>query len=264
MYKGLLGALLVAFPLLLSAQSQDNSYYSITVGGGYTSAYTSSTSNEVAVAKTGQTYQQYNDSVSSFQTGRFNWAATIWYHRALGLNWSLQAGIGYVDMGFRRQQKNIQLGDYTYPGIGDGRLVEFSNTKKSIDYDYRFHYVQVPVWFNYHMFKSKDYRTSFDFTTGLSLAFLVKHRLTARLNEFKVDEKEVFQLDSTGYDARTINAQLNVGFRMEHKLDKEITLIVQPMYSIHPFSLTNDPLSVRAYGFMLNAGVVIDLENLKD
>lgn len=264
MYKRFLGMIILAFPLVLSAQSQEKSYYSITVGGGFTSAYTSSTSNDIAVAKTGQSFQQYNDSITSFQTGRFNWGVTLWYHRALGINWSMQAGIGYVDMGFRRQQKNIALGDYTYPGIGDGRLIEFSNTKKSIDYDYRFHYVQVPVWFNYHLFKSSDYRTTFDFTTGLSLTFLAKHRLTARLNEFKVDEKDVFQLDSTGYDARTLNAQFNLGFRIEHKLEKDITLIFQPMYSIHPFSLTNDPINVRAYSFMLNAGIVVDLENFKN
>jgi hypothetical protein len=32
------------------------------------------------------------------------------------------------------------------------------------------------------------------------------------------------------------------------------------MYSIHPFSATNDPISARLYGMMLHVGVVVSLD----
>jgi len=172
----------------------------------------------------------------------------------------IQTGLGYLDMGYRREQNDLKFADWTYPGVGDGRIIENSNTRKSINYDYRFHYLTIPVWANYIIAKSKDFKTTYAFTGGITGNVLLKHRLTARLDNFTLDGEDKFQLDSTGYNARTLNMQVNVGVRIEHKLEKNITAIVQPMYTFHPISATNEPISAKLYGFILHVGVVANLD----
>lgn len=260
MTKRFLLILMLSSPIFTFAQTQENSYFSLTVGGGLAGAKTSSESSTIANARLGQTYKQYNDSVQSFQSTRINYSATLWYHHIINSELTLQTGLGYVDMGWRREQNNLKYGDFTYPGVGDGRIIENSNTSKNIDYDYRFHYLQIPVWINYLAFKSKDFKTTYSFTGGLTGNVLLKHALTARLDGFNLDSKSKFQLDSTGYDARTFNMQFNVGLRVEHKLEKNITAIIQPMFSIHPLSATKDPISASLYGMMLHVGLVLSLD----
>ncbi len=193
MIKRFLLFLLLSTPILTFAQTQEDSYFSVTVGGGLAGAYTSSESTNLAVYKMSQNYKQYNDSVQPFQTTRINYSATLWYHHIINSELTLQTGLGYVDMGWRREQNNLNQGDFTYPGVGDGRIIENSNTTKNINYDYRFHYLQIPVWINYLAFKSKDFKTTYSFTGGLTGNVLLKHALTARLDGFTVDSKSKFQ-----------------------------------------------------------------------
>lgn len=233
-------------------------YYSISGGFGLTNAYLHSNSNQ-NVAGTNQTYNQYIDSVASFNEVRHNFSFNIWVNNNLNKNWNIQVGVGYADMGYRRVQNDIKFGEKTYPGIGSGIIEEKSNNKKDINYDYQFFYAQVPVWFNYKLYKSKDYKTTYQLTMGVTPQFLIKNRIAARLKNFTVNEEKKFLLDSTGYDARTMNMQLNVGARLEHKLEKSTTLIIQPMFSYHPFSVSNSPLSANPFGLMVHVGLVVDV-----
>ncbi len=264
MRKFLLGVL-ISFPFLSIAQSLDESYYSITIGGGLTGAYISSNAQAVYDDRPGnyQTYKEFADAVKKNQTTRLNFSAHAWYNKSLGINWTLQVGIGYVDMGFRHEQNKLQDGDYINKGIGEGRVLDKSNVEKNLNYDYRFHYVDIPAWFNYQLFKSRDYKTTYQLTAGVAANILVKHQLTARLDNFTIDGKDKFQVSNTGIDARAFNMQLNAGLKVTHKLDKETTIIVQPIYSMHPISVTNSNLSVTPYSIMLHAGLVIDLNKLK-
>lgn len=264
MRKLLLGALL-AFPFLSIGQSMDDSYYSLTIGGGLTGASVGSSSQAIYDDRPNntQTYKQFADAIKKNQTTRLNFSAHAWFNKSLGFNWTMQAGIGYVDMGFRYQQNKLQDGDYINKNIGDGKVLDRSNVEKNLNYDYRFHYVDIPVWFNYELYKSKDYKTTYQLTAGVAASILVKHQLTARLDNFTIDGKDKFQVNNTGLDARAFNMQLNAGFKVIHKLDKETTIIVQPMYSIHPISVTNSNLSVNPYSIMLHAGLVIDLNKFR-
>lgn len=264
MRKLLLGALL-AFPFLSIGQSMDDSYYSFTIGGGLTGASVGSSSQVIYDDRpnNSQNYKQFADAIKKNQTARLNFSAHAWFNKSLGFNWTMQAGIGYVDMGFRYQQNKLQDGDYINKNIGDGKVLDRSNVEKNLNYDYRFHYVDIPVWFNYELYKSKDYKTTYQLTAGVAASILVKHQLTARLDNFTIDGKDKFQVNNTGLDARAFNMQLNAGFKVIHKLDKETTIIVQPMYSIHPISVTNSNLSVNPYSIMLHAGLVIDLNKFR-
>lgn len=237
----------IAFlPLLSIAQSKKQNFFSVTVAGGLAGSGISSSKK---LSPTNATYSP-----------RFTVGVHAWYNYALGNSWDLQLGLGYTDAGFRRQQKDIQFAEATYPGVGDGLILEMSNTKKDINYDYRFHYIQVPVLLNYHLHKSKDFKSIYIVSGGVNADILLKHRLTARMENFVVDGEKKYQLDSTGMKANAVTASISIGARLEHKLDKSITLIVHPMFNYYPLSVTRSDFSVHPYTIMVNAGVVINIK----
>jgi hypothetical protein len=254
MYKTTIWLLLLS-PSLLFAQ---NKYYSISGGMGITNAFIHSNSND-KLKGSNQTVAQYADSIKSFNAVRHNFSLNVWVHHSMGKKWDIQAGVGYIDMGYRRKQKDVKFGEKTYPGIGSGIIEEKSNSEKNIYYDYRFFYAQIPVWFNYRLYKSKDYKTTYQLTMGATPQFLIDNKITARLKNLTVDGEKKFSLDSTGYDARTINLQVNFGGRIEHKLDKTTTIIIQPMLAYHPFSTSNKPLLVNPFSIMVHLGLVVDV-----
>jgi hypothetical protein len=104
----------------------------------------------------------------------------------------------------------------------------------------------------------------YQFTGGVAANVLIKHQLTARLDNFTIDSEDKFQIDNTGYEASAFSVQLNLGFKILHKLDKETTIIVQPIYSIHPISVANGQIDVMPYSVMVHAGLVVDLTKFKD
>lgn len=246
MHKKPVSIFLFLLPFIVSAQTRRADFFSATLALGYTGA---------AVTNSGTV----SLPPSASEAMRFNYGIHAWYNKELGAKWDFQVGLGYLDAGFRRQQKNLGLGDPTYPGIGEGMILDNSNQRKDINYDYRFHYIQVPVQFNLRVGRSKDFRSDYMLCGGISTSVLVKHHMTARLENFTVDEKSVFQLDSTGLDARVLAASISLGGRLEHKLDKKFTLIVQPVLSYFPVSITGGSIAVRPYMFTVHAGLVIDL-----
>jgi hypothetical protein len=245
-------------------QSIDDSYYSVTIGGGLTGATTNSSSSLIYDDRQNLTYEQFNNDAKNNQMMRLNFSAHAWYNKTLGFNWTIQAGLGYLDMGFRRAQNNLKDGELIHKEIGPGKILDKTNIEKNINYDYRFHYLDIPVWFNYELYKSKDYKTRYQFTGGVAANVLLKHQLTARLDNFTIDGEDKFQINNTGYEASAFNMQVNLGFKVIHKLDKETTIIVQPIYTIHPMSVTGGQIDVMPYSVMVHAGLVLDLNKFKD
>jgi hypothetical protein len=242
--------LVLCFPVLLLAQTRKQNSFSATVSGGFTDSYIKQT--------------KVGNLAGNETTGRFTAGIHAWYNKTLGNKWDLQTGIGYTDFGFRRQQPDAKLMDHTYPGLGSGMILDASNVRKNINYDYRFHYIQIPLWFNYDLGRTKDFKTNFSLTMGAALDVLVKHHMTARLDKFTVDEEKKFQFDSTGLKASPVNMNVNLGFKVEHKMDKTTTLIVQPMFNLFPFSTTTEDIKVRPYAVMLHIGLVLNLSGSGD
>jgi hypothetical protein len=182
----------------------------------------------------------------------------------LNTDWSLQAGIGYADVGFMRTQKNIQYRDYMYPGIGTGpnggRLLERSNSEKHIEYNYRFQYIQIPILFNYQFRNKRDLFFSFSATAGLSINVLADHRITANLINFSVEGESRYSFDSTGYNARVLGANLLLGGRLDYKFDKQFSVMVQPFFAVAPVAITGDPASVYPVWYGVNVGVLYHLK----
>ncbi len=201
-----------------------------------------------------------NSSLKSItqESYRFNIVCpSIWFNLSLGQKWAVQTGLGYSDVGSQNIQSDIKLNDNIYPGIGSGKLLELTNVSRNITYDYRYQYLNVPLLFNYHVGRSGDYKFNFSLTGGVALNVLLKHQMTANL-DFDLDGKNKFNFDSTGYNGRALALNIILGARVDYKIDKTLTLMVQPVLGYYPISVSSSAISVYPYYFSVNTGLVYE------
>ena len=250
--------ILSSFQLLLFAQSKTKWSVIASINPTISSTINSSVSSSDA----NQTYIQHNDSVSSKSSYRANvLIGTIWLNYSLERKWDFQFGLGYMDVGYQAQQSDIKYQTTIFSGIIAGdKLQELTNQTRNINYDYRFQYLHIPVLFNYLLRKSGDYRINYSFTCGAAVDVLLKHQVTANLLDgFNIDGKTTFNLSQTGYDARAVAFNLIVGGRIDYKIDKQMTLMVQPVVGFYPVSVTSSPGGVYPFYLSVNTGLIFDL-----
>lgn len=191
---------------------------------------------------------------------KFNNSANIWLRYLVKRKLDIMFGLGYASQGFTRKQENLNLYDKTYPGIGTGRIEDLSSSNKSINYNYTFNYLQIPVLLNWNVVASADYKIQFAYTAGANLEVLLKHKIVAHTSSgFAIDGEKRFVLDSTGFTANPIHLSLLGGCRVEFYVNKKIDLLVQPLISFSPLSLTQKPFSAIPYNFFLNLGFTYTL-----
>jgi hypothetical protein len=240
------------------AQTRSRVSFGLSVNPFYTWSIHSSESEE-KIAGTTTSYKTYSDSVSKIQSSYLSFGATGWVNYFLNQDWSLQIGVGYADIGFMRLQDNIQYLDKLYPGIGTGKVIEKSTSQKSIEYQYRFRYLQIPLLANYTFKAGRNFNTTYSLTGGLLCNVLLNHRLKANLVNWVMDGERTFYFDSTGYAARPMNMQLMLGARTDIRIDKQWVFMIQPFFSLSLFSVTSAPLFVTPYQLGANIGLVYEI-----
>ncbi len=222
-------------------------------------------SSDAIVSNTGQTFTKYNDSISNKETYRISYGASVWVIYALTKNIDLQTGLTYLDVGFQRQLTNLKYLDRTYPGIGTGEysgiVIDKSNVKKSIDLNYRYQYLQIPILANFDLKHSRDFKFEFDMNAGIGLNFLLNHELQAKMvDSYKIEGKSEYNFDSTGYSARKFALNVMVGGTMKYKYEKNIYLFAQPIIGFYPLSVSGGDISSYPYYFSINLGVIYSLK----
>ncbi len=243
--------------LFTFAQSKSKWTLGASVNPTFCASINTTSSNSI-VSGTNQSYTTYNDSISGKETYRFNMICpTLWFNYSLAQKWDIQTGLGYMDIGFQRLQNDIKFEDYLYPGVGSGRLLEKTNVSPGITHDYHYQYLHIPVLFNYHIGRSGDYKFNFSLTGGMALDVLLKHKMTANL-DFAIDGQNKYKMDSTGYDGRILALNIIFGGRIDYKIDKNLTLMIQPVIGFYPISVSSSPISVYPYYFSVNTGLVYD------
>lgn len=244
----------------LFAQSRNKIMVSASLNPTITYGINTTSSDETIGPPPAQTYKQFADSVRSFETYKLSLGATVWVNYLLNAKWDVQAGIGYSEVGFTREQNNIQLGDSLFPGVGSGMgvLTELSNTEKNIDYRFRYQYLTVPVLFNYYAKRSRDFKWTYYFTGGFGVNVLLKHQMKAKLDNFYEDNENVFSIDSTGYEAYPVTMNLFVGGRFEYKMGNGLYIFGQPMITVFPISVSKTAMKSRPIGLQVNCGIAYD------
>jgi hypothetical protein len=235
------------------------------IGAVFNGSFNSSSSNEMANSH--QTFKQYQDSTSNKETWQLNFSPQIGIIYQINRDFDLQCGLGYIVLGHQRQLNNLKFQDYTYPGVGStsGQIVERTNVERNIKLNYRYQYLQVPLLINYHVnARSVGHKVKVSISGGVGFNILLKHDVNAVLNDgFKIDDKTSFSIDSTGFKANAISANLMLGTRLDYDYKKQIKLICQPMFGYFPLSVSSNQLEARPWYFNLSFGVIYSLDDLK-
>ena len=241
--------LFVFFSWLTSSNlfAQSNSEYSFGI------SLTPSTSYSII---NGDTWSKYLDSSQSNQVLKNSMQIHAWVNKAMGKELELQIGVGYANIGFRRNQENLKFKAITYPGIATGMVEDLSGSEKQINYFYQFRYLQIPFLMNLQVARSKDFKYRYSFSGGLTLNALLQHRIIAEtLKGYYIDGQTKFTLDSTGFNARPISMQLNLGMKADFKIDKKTKGFIQPMLAFYPISISSGDRKVNPFMFLLSFGI---------
>ncbi|MFY8021799.1 MAG: hypothetical protein ACOVP1_11395 [Bacteroidia bacterium] len=242
----IIGLLLISLiPVQLSAQS--NSEYSFGISLTPSSSY---------ALINGGSWTNYLDSSNSNQVLKNSLQVHAWVNKAIGKEMEFQIGLGYANIGFRRNQENLKFKAYTYPGIATGMVEDLSGSEKQINYFYQFRYLQIPVLMNLQLARSKDFKYRYSFTGGLTLNALLQHRIIAEtIKGYYIDGQTKFTLDSTGFQARPLSLQLNLGMKADFKIDKKTKGFVQPMLAFYPISISSAERTINPFMFLLSFGI---------
>lgn len=237
------------------SQSRNKLSAGISVSPIITSAFTGSSSGSVASGLGNATFKQVADSFSRDETYRFSYGAHAWINYMINSKWTLQTGLGFSDIGFRRIQDNPKFNQKIHPGIGRGIIEDLTDNSKRIEYNYRYQYLQVPIIFNYYLKQNADYKWIYEASAGIGLNVLLNHKITADLHGFSVDNQESFDIDSTGYEGSALGMNFFLGFKAEYRYEKKMNLFIQPLIGIFPFSVSNTEMRVWPYFIAVNFGI---------
>jgi hypothetical protein len=228
------------------------------VGGNivYTTSFNSAKGDDQIIG-TQQTFRQYADSVRKYEHGRFTSGISVWGTYAIKQKLYIQSGITYINMGFSRTQSNIRFRDRMFPGMGaSGRLEELSSSEKSVEYRYRYHYLQIPILINAGLYKARDASKALYLTGGISGNILLKHDMKAVLNQFVIEGKDIFNFDSTGYEGRRLGINILAGVRFETRDADKQRFYIQPQIGFSPFSVSRSPISVMPLYIQISTGLI--------
>ncbi len=202
-------------------------------------------------------YQKYMDSMQSETNNVLTKAANVWLMYSYNKKVDLLFGIGYQEAAFGRIQSNLNFNNYTYPGIGIGKIEELSNLERNIQYTYRFSYLNIPFQMMLNTGRSGNFKWTYSFVPGAGLNILLNHKMIADLGDgFLIDEKDKFVFDSTGFKARPIALNFSAGFRLQKKDEDGKSYFIQPMAIVYPHSITNSDLKSVPWMISLQFGAV--------
>ncbi len=242
--------LLAVFALLsitnLKAQSKSKSGFAGSINIGYGSAIVSD-----------KKYQQFMDTMQSKTNGVLTKSVNGWFMYSFSKKVDLLFGIGYQEAAFGRRQSNLDVKNFTYPGIGTGMILDQTNIERGIQYTYRFSYLNLPFQMMLNTGRSSDYKWTFSFVPGAALNVLMSHKMIANLDDgFTIDQEDKFKIDSTGFKARPIAINFSAGFRFQKKDEDSKSYFLQPMAMIYPLSVTSADLKAVPWSISLQFGAI--------
>jgi hypothetical protein len=260
---------LFCFSILIStslvAQTRSKLTFDVSLNPTATYSINTSSSDKQLSSNNPQTYSEYSDSISNFESYKLSMGGTVWVNYLLSRTWTVQAGIGYSEVGFTLKQEDIKFHDKLLTGTGSsGRLEDVSNSIKNVDYSFKYQYLTVPVLFNRYIKRSGDFKWTYYFTMGAAVNILLKHQVKAKLDNFYIEGQNVFKIDSTGYEGRRVTPNIFIGGRFEYKLDKQFSAFAQPMITVFPLSVSKTEMKARPIGLQLNIGVAYNFDSEKD
>lgn len=219
---------LLVLPIISQGQSKTKSAWVGSLQVGYGSAITPNNS-----------YKNFMDTMQSKTNGVLVKGIHVNYLYSLSRKTDIMVGLGYNEAAFGRKQTGLNFDNYTYPGMGTGQIEDLSNIEKGIQYTYRYSYLQVPVQIVFNVARSRDFKWTYSIVPGGAAQILLNHQLVANLDGFSIEGEDRFTFDSTGFEARRIAFNLQLGYRLAHKEENGEAYYIQPMIGIYPLSVSD-------------------------
>lgn len=206
---------------------------------------------------TNEKYQQFMDTMQSKTNRVLTKSVNAWVIYSVNKKTDLLIGLGYQEAAFGRKQSNLNFSNYTYPGIGVGKIEDLSNLERGIQYTYRFSYLNIPVQLLINTGRSGDFKWTYSFVPGAGINVLLNHQMIANLDDgFSIDLIDKFYLDSTGFNARPIAFNLSAGLRFQKKDEDGKSYFIQPMAAVYPLSVSSSDLKALPWTISLQFGAV--------
>jgi len=196
------------------------------------------------------------DSLGNLDQLRQNWGGGV----KLVLNFdkitAMQVGLNYKGLSFTRVNRDLQFHDTVHPEIG--RILDLSQTVLSKDayFYHRYRYISVPVLYQRILAREMiNQKLQFMFVGGLDFDFLLSDKTSVFLPGFSVGGKDRHVI-SNDYDASPFNIGLNVGGRLDYRLDEHSNFSAQPTFN-YPFlvSAKDNLTGFRLFQFGVTVGV---------
>lgn len=193
------------------------------------------------------------DSMKSISQFRATFQGGVRVNLKAGRNWKFQTGIGYARNSSRFERTGLQFHDTIHAEIG--RIEDLSQAAtKTVIYKYNFDYVEIPLNFMYqlHVQKGSSFYTPY-ILLGVQNQLLMKHFMHVDLKGFSAQGKQAFDIEKTGWNGAEYKMQLNLGARFEIKMDKSMSISIQPELKIPVMASaeSNPSVSHGAFGLWL-------------
>jgi hypothetical protein len=239
------------------AQVKNRFRVELTAGPAFANRSLSSFSTDSICQGCKVTYTQLVDSVN--QTDGFKTSATIGagFIYVVNENLSVQTGLRYNNIGFSRKLNDLQFKDKIYPGVG--AVTEITTQEKTAIFNYRFHYLSIPLLAQYRINTRKKDKLVFFITVGTGFDFFMSDDISIKLDGFAINAKSKFKSDSTGFTHKPFNNFLIGGGRMEYRISEQFSLGIAPEMRFPLFHTTSGAQRMKPYAIALQAALVVDL-----
>jgi hypothetical protein len=199
------------------------------------------------------TFKQVADSVKGGDKIDWGLGIGLTFMYNIKQDIEFQTGISYSQIGFVRSISNLKFLDPIYPG---GPKINDQSTSRTIFFNYRFNYIQVPVMLNFGIpFKNMNFQYNIYGTTGLQVNYYAGSKIKSQFEGFTVNGKDKATFDSTGFNMNKINVNASIGFRFEYLMKNKIILSAQPLLSYNLIPLTKGDLKMRGTTLIIALGV---------
>jgi hypothetical protein len=203
----------------------------------------------------------FQDSLSNMDRTKYNWSGGVRFVSDIlnrrGDRFSI--GLEYRGTSFMRVFEDIQFHDTVHPAVG--RINDLSvSVQKDAFFNHQYRYIALPFLYNYRLLHQKN-TGKFDLylNVGVAPEILVADDIKLFLKGFTVGGESNYSIPND-YSSTSFNADFQLGFRMDYKLNETQSFILNPQIQF-PILPTSEELnhSMRVFQVALNVGINLDL-----
>ncbi|MBI1286071.1 MAG: outer membrane beta-barrel protein [Flavobacteriales bacterium] len=158
----------------------------------------------------------------------------------------VEAGLQYALKGYQTKQHELTYGQLIDPRYGFVYNPNAGMADK-VRFAYRFHYIGIPIKFNYTLGTGK---TRFFGSVAVVTEFLVSSQQTAVWSYSDGSKKR--NAVSSPYDFRTVNFSPQLSAGVDYRINNRMGVLVEPTFRFGAINIVDAPIRGYLWSFGLN------------